>query len=272
MIKFTLLTCVYIKENPIFLSQCINSILNQTTLPDEWVIVKDGPLTKDLDDIIDNLRFPNELKIVALPENVTLGPARAAGVKAAKHEWIAIMDTDDICCPARFEKQIGMIEHNPELGLLGGQINEFVDTPDVTVATRTVPTSHKDILRFVKKRNPFNHMTVMFRRDLVLRAGNYDYFPWFEDYDLWARMIKNGTVCANHPDVLVNARVGSSMFGRRRGKTYISSEWRMQRTLKKYNLINWFEFLRNTALRLPVRLLPEKSLARFYSRFVRANN
>jgi len=261
--------CVYVKEDPVFLSQCIDSIMAQTVLPDEWIVIKDGPITGELEAVLQNIKFPNELNIVSLPENVTLGPARAAGVEAAKHDWIAIMDSDDICLPNRFEKQIEMIRNNPELGLLGGQISEFFDDPECTAATRSVPTIHDDILRFAKKRNPFNHMTVMFRRELATRAGNYRYFPLFEDYDLWTRMLTNGTVCANHPDVLVQARIGKSTYVRRRGISYIKSEWRMQKQLTGLKLTNGCEFARNILLRIPVRLLPERLLATAYRKLAR---
>jgi len=269
MTKFSLLICVYAKENPVYFSQCLDSILTQTVLPDELIIVKDGPLTKELENILQNLKFPNEVCIIPLPENMTQGPARAEGVKAAKHEWVAIMDSDDICYPDRFEKQLKMIEEDSELGLIGGQIAEFSEDHEKTIATRTVPDSHTAIVKFAKKRNPFNQMTVMFKRSIALDAGNYTYFPWFEDYDLWMRMIINGAICANHPDVLVNARVGGGMYGRRRGRAYIRSEWRMQKQLKEAGLINALEFARNTALRIPPRLLPSKVLATVYNKFAR---
>ena len=275
MIKFSLLMCLYEKEVPECLCQCLNSINNLTVFPDEIVIVKDGPLTPELEEILNNHRYPerstisDNISIISLPKNVTLGPARAAGVEAAKHEWIAIMDSDDICRTDRFEKQIRMIENDPELGLIGGQINEFIDDPEEPLASRTVPVNNADITRFAKKRNPFNHMTVMFKRDAVLKAGNYRYFPLFEDYDLWTRMIKDGTMCANHPDVLVDARVTESTYSRRRGLGYIRSEWKMQKQLKKLGLINLCVFMRNVAIRVPVRLLPGKMLAPAYKKFTR---
>ena len=269
MKKFTLVMSVYAKENPLFLSRCIESILAQTALPDEWIIVKDGPLTQELEEILQNIDFPNELRIIALPENLTQGPARAEGIKEAKHDWVAIMDSDDICTPDRFEKQLKMLEADPSLTLIGGQISEFADSPGQVVAKRTVPTEHSEIMSFTKKRNPFNAMTVMLKRDLALDAGNYRYFPWFEDYDLWARMIKNGARCANHPEVLVNARVGGGMYSRRRGMSYIRYEWRIQRQLKALGLINGAEFARNIAMRLPLRLLPRKAVEAIYNAFIR---
>ena len=269
MVNFSLLMCLYEKEDPRHLKMCLESLSDLAAQPDEVVVVKDGPLTNELEEVLACHQFRGDVNFVSLPENVTLGPARAAGVEAAKYEWVAIMDSDDVCKPDRFEKQLRMIEENPELGLIGGQIAEFIDSPDIVVASRTVPTAHADIVRFAKVRNPFNHMTVMFKREAVLDAGNYRYFPWFEDYDLWTRMINNGTICANHTDVLVDARVSRGTYERRRGRAYISLEWQMQKQLKDLGLTNSFEFLRNVVLRVPVRLLPGKALAGVYKGFAR---
>ena len=272
MINFSLVMSVYAKENPLFLSRCVDSLLSQTAPPDEIIVVKDGPLTDELEAVLDEICSRNEIKLIALPENVTQGPARAEGIKAARYEWVAIMDSDDICRPDRFEKQLVMIENRPELGLIGGQIAEFFDDPKITAATRIVPESHADICEFMKKRNPFNSMTVMLKRDLAMGAGNYDYFPWFEDYDLWVRMIKNGAICANLGDVLVDARVGGGMYGRRRGGAYIRSEWRMQKRLKALGVINGAEFIRNAVFRIPVRLLPARPLSKIYRKYARGQN
>jgi len=261
--------CVYAKEDPLFLAQCIESVLAQAVLPEQWVIVKDGPLTDGLEQVLSELRFPNELKVVALPENVTLGPARAEGLLAASYDWVAIMDSDDICRPDRFIKQCAMIENDPSLCLVGGQIMEFREDPGNTAKSRLVPCGHDEIVSFLKKRNPFNHVTMMLRRDLALEAGNYVYFPWFEDYDLWSRMICNGARCANHPDVLVDVRVGDDTYGRRRGLSYIRSEWRMQKQLRKLGLIGAGGFIRNIAARIPVRLLPGRILAMIYRKYAR---
>jgi len=273
MVKFSLLICVYEKENPEYLKECLCSISAQTVLPDEILIVKDGPLPEELEEVLKTLqqngRCSAELNIITLPENVTLGPARAAGINAAKNDWIAIMDSDDICRPDRFEKQLKMIEENPGLGLVGGQISEFTNAADNAVSKRKVPVNHDDIVRFAKKRSPFNHMTVMLRRRDVLDAGNYRLFPWMEDYDLWTRMIKNGTICANSPDVLVDARVDKKTFMRRRGAGYIRSEWRMQKQLKALGLIGTAGFLRNIIFRIPVRLLPGRLITFVYKGFAR---
>ena len=269
-LKFSLLLCTYAKENPQHLSQCLESILAQTVLPDELLIVKDGPLPHPLESVISGMSFPNILTVIALPQNVSQGLARAEGLKCAKYKWIAIMDSDDVCLPTRFEKQIAQIKANPKLDLIGGQVIEFDAIPGQTIAKRNVPTTHSEILTFAKKRNPFSMMTTMFKRDLALESGNFRYFPGFEDYDLWARMISNGAICANHPDVLVHVRVGNGMYARRKGLVYIRSEWRMQILLRKLGITNLCNFIGNIATRIPIRLLPHKGLEFIYKHFARS--
>jgi len=268
--KFSVVMSVYIKENPAFLHKCLQSIVSQTVLPDELIIVKDGPLSSELELVLSELRAPLDVQIITLPQNITQGPARGKGLKAARNEWVAIMDSDDICMEDRFEKQLEMISRDPALSLIGGQIAEFRDDLGQTEAVREVPLNHEAITEFSKGRNPFNSMTVMLKRPVALEAGNYDYFPMFEDYDLWVRMIALGARCANHPDVLVSARTGSGMYGRRRGISYARAELRMQKQLLHLGLIGKCRFVKNLIVRVPVRLLPGKALEVVYNKFARS--
>lgn len=272
MIQFSVLISVYAKENPIYFSKCLDSVVTQSLVPNELIIVKDGPLTHALEEVIERLSFEGTLTVIDLPENVTQGPARAIGLLAANYEWVAIMDSDDLCCSDRFEKQVRMIEENPMISLIGGQIDEFLDSPNKPVSQKCVPVTHSTIVDYAKKRNPFNHMTVMLKRDIAIQAGNYDYFPGFEDYDLFIRMIKLGALCGNHTDVLVHARVGNGMYKRRRGLKYIQSEWQMQQKMRHIGLVNNIEFLVNLCVRIPVRLLPAWALELLYKQFTRGGN
>jgi glycosyltransferase involved in cell wall biosynthesis len=267
--KFSVLLCTYAKDNPEQLAQSIRSTLEQTVLPNEWIIVKDGKLPEELDTVIRNVCLPGVLRVIPLPENVTLGPARMAGLKAASHDWVALVDSDDVCLPDRFEKQLALIQAEPDLCIVGGQIIEYDEIPGAKLATRNVPYYHDDILKRAKKSNPFNAMTVMFRRDKAIEAGGFRYHPGFEDYDLWTRMMANGARCANHADVLVYARTGISMYKRRRGIDYIRWEWQMQKNLKILGINNSFEFFCNVILRTPIRLLPANMLGWLYKRFAR---
>ena len=96
------------------------------------------------------------------------------------------MDTDDIAVEDRFEQQFELMEKE-NLDLLGGHIAEFIDQPDEIVSYRRVPTKHEDIIAYQRMRSAFNHMTVMFKKDMVLKAGNY------ED-GLYMEMIFSGSI------------------------------------------------------------------------------
>ena len=268
--KFSLLLCTYKSDNPLHLKECIDSILAGTVCPDELIIVKDGPLTQELDEVILDTDFPFDTNIISLPTHQTQGVARREGVLASKHDWIALMDSDDVMAQGRFEKQLAEIEKNPKIDIIGGQIAEFQDSPNQTHALRKAPLTHAEIVARSKKGNPFNAMTVMFKRDLALKSGNFRYFPGFEDYDLWVRMIKNGAICQNCEDILVYARTGSGMYARRRGLRYIKHEWRMQRQLRRLNVTTKTQFVINTLKRIPARLLPQKTLERIYIKFLRS--
>ena len=269
-IEFSLLLCTYKNDNPMHLNECLDSILSSTIQPSEMIIVKDGPLTPELEAALAGSALPFESKTIQLPTNQTLGIARREGVAAAKHGWIALMDSDDVLVPNRFEIQLALVKEYPNIDILGGQIAEFDTLPCKTHAMRRVPVSHTEIIAYAKKRNPFNAMTVMFKKDLAVKSGSFRYFPGFEDYDLWVRMIMNGAICQNCEDLLVFARTGSGMYKRRRGLCYIKHGWRMQRQLRNLSMTTNPQFIKNLCVRVPLRLLPNKALERVYLKYLRS--
>ena len=100
MNQVSVLISVYSKEKPDFLQQSLDSIFTQTMPPDEVVLVEDGPLTEELDTIIQQYAQQHqELQIVKLPENAGLGPALCEGLKHCHNELVARMDSDDISKP-----------------------------------------------------------------------------------------------------------------------------------------------------------------------------
>ena len=264
---FSVLFSVYQYEKHEYLDQALQSIEKQTLIPNEIVLVKDGPLTPDLEEVIarhgKNSAIP--YNVVPLERNVGLGEALNIGLEHCSHAWIARMDTDDIALPDRFEKQFAHVEKNPDLDLLGGWIREFGVSPDEPGTIRKVPTEHEAIVRFAKFRNPMNHMTVVFRKRAVLEAGGYRHFPGFEDYALWMRMIHSGARLGNLSEILVLARTGQEMIKRRRGWDYLQKEWRFQCWLREMDFIGSGEFVRNILLRLPPRVLPESLTRKVYS-------
>ncbi|QMN71729.1 glycosyltransferase [Citrobacter freundii] len=234
MTGFSVLMSLYIKESPIFLNDCLNSLYAQTVQADEIVIVLDGPINQSLRNVLDKWHLKLPIKLLPLPENVGLGEALNYGLGKCSFPLIARMDTDDICVARRFELQLNEFSKNTELALLGGAIAEFDGDVSNVIGKRTVATDFNKIKYLAKFRNPFNHMTVMFKKDAVLNAGGYVHHHVMEDYNLWLRMLSRGNVVSNIPDILVNARAGMGMLSRRRGYSYIKSE--LQLAQLKYRL------------------------------------
>ena len=259
--KFSVLMSVYKNENPEYFKLAVESVLNGTVKPDEVVLVRDGEVPPELQSVIDYYVSDNPVfTYIPLSENGGLGNALKIGTEKARCDLIARMDTDDICVQNRFELQLKFFEEHPEVSVCGGQISEFTDSPENPIAKRKVKLSHEDICRFLKGRCPFNHMTVMFKKQAVLDAGNYQHFPLMEDYYLWCRMYLNGAIFANLDEVLVNARVGSDMYKRRGGYKYFKSGYALEKFKLKNKIIGKFEFLKRTAMRFIVQVLMPNGL------------
>lgn len=262
--KFSVLMSTYIKENPEYLRLALESLKKQNLQADEIVIVKDGPLTPELDGVIDEFLSKLPIKSVALEKNGGLGNALRIGVEACNYDVIARMDTDDICRSDRFEKQIKFLQENPDIDIVGSWISEFENNPEDIYAHRILPTSHDDMIQFAKRRNPLNHMTVVYKKSAVLKAGSYMDHNLFEDYYLWIRMIVNGSRLANLPEYLVNVRAGRDMLARRSGIKYAKSELSLQRKFRQLGFLNCKDFIYNVILRVPVRVMPTRIIKLVY--------
>ncbi|WP_090940094.1 glycosyltransferase [Pelosinus propionicus] len=269
--KFSVLISIYCKENPMFFKIALESVINQTCIPTEIVIVKDGALTYELDQIIENfeMRFPGLFKIIILPENRGLGLSLQAGIIECSYELIARMDTDDIAKPERFEKQLKKFSDNKEIDLVGTYIEEFEGAPDNILSSRVVPLTQNSIYKAAKRRNPFNHVTVMYKKTAVLEAGNYQPFLWCEDYYLWVRMIMKRCKMMNISESLVLARTGKEMFRRRGGLQYVRSEVNLQCKFLSIGFVNIFEFITNVILRSLIRLMPNNLRGVIYFKLLR---
>jgi len=256
MISFSVLMSVYKNDDPIFFRDALISLCKSTAVPDEVVLVVDGPIGCELDEQISCFKNLLNLNIVRLETNNGLGRALHYGFEQCSNDWIARFDSDDICHEERFKKQLDFINANPNVDVLGTWIAEFESEPHHAHAYRKLPCEHRDILRYAKSRNPFNHMTVMYRKSSVLAAGGYQDDYLYEDYALWVRMIKNGCVTANIPEFLVYARTGNGMEVRRGGIKYAKSEVKAQFNFYKLGFISLIELINNLAVRVPIRLVP----------------
>lgn len=241
MDKFSVVTSVYRNDNPEFVRVALDSMLvYQTLKPSEIVLVQDGSVPVDLERLIFEYeaKYSDVMHIIRLDKNRGLGNALKLGVENATYSLVARMDSDDICLPNRFEKQVFFMESHPECDVVGGQMTEFIGKPANIVGKRIVPENNEDIYKYMKGRCALNHVTVMFRKDSILKVGNYQDWFWNEDYYLWVRMMMNKCVFANLPEVLVNVRSGEDQYARRGGMRYYKSEKGIQKLMLDNHLIN----------------------------------
>ena len=254
MEKFSVSICVYGGDNPAYFDIAMQSIFNQTLKPDEVVLVVDGPVGEDINNVI--LKYQNDnLKIIRLEKNVGHGDARRIGLENCTYDLVALMDADDISSNDRFRKQIDAFIKNPDVSIVGGQISEFIDDTSNIVGQRIVPLEDNDIKEYMKKRCPMNQVTVMFKKSDVLSVGGY--IDWYceEDYYLWIRMALADLKFANVKDVLVNVRVGNEMYQRRGGLKYFKSEAKLQRFMLDNKVINVSRYIVNVTQRLILQVL-----------------
>ena len=260
MIKFSVLMSIYIKEKPKNLRECLDSLLNQTILPNEIVIVKDGPLTEELENVLSLYINKNKdlYKIVPLQTNKGLGLALAEGILHCSNELVARMDTDDIAREDRFEKQLAEFEKDHDLDICGSHIIEFEENIENIVAKRTVPLEDSVIKKYQKRRDGFNHVTVMFKRTTVLRAGNYQSCLLMEDTLLWANMFNIGAKAKNIDDFFVYVRIGKDMFERRGGWAYFKKYKQGRKKVRETGYIGFWDYYYTLFVQFIVALMPNK--------------
>lgn len=268
MSNFTVLLSVYHKEQKSFMSLSLDSIFNQTIRPTEVILVEDGPLTPELNELIeDYLMKYSELKVVKLPVNVGLGNALNEGLKHCSYELVARMDTDDICKPYRFERQLQLFAEHPEIDVCSCWIDEFIDDIANVVSQRKLPESNDEIVRYAKGRCPINHPAVMFRRSKVLEVGGYQGFP--EDLYLWVKLILSGAVFYNIQESLLWFRTSEEVYKRRGGWKYAKDDVKAQWNFYRMGFLSFFEFLKSVSIRVIVRLMPNSLRVWVYKTFLR---
>ena len=268
--KFSVSMCVYGRDNPLWFTEAVEIILNQTEKPDDVVLVVDGPVPDALRAVISFYEQNPIFRVIRLSENVGHGNARQIGLNNCTYELVALMDADDISIPDRFEKQLKIFQEDPDISVVGGNITEFLDIPEKLVGVRAVETDDAAIKKDLQNRCPMNQVTVMFRKSHVEKVGGV--IDWFceEDYFLWIRLFLDDAVFANIPETLVNVRVGKDMYQRRGGWKYFFSEARLQKYMMDKHVIGFGTYLINVAKRFVVQiLLPNRIRSWVFRKFAR---
>ena len=262
---------VYHKEKADYLQTAMNSIWDQTIPTNDFVLVCDGPLNESLDHVIQNMEslHPNILHVIRLKINGGLGNALNIGLKECKNELVARMDSDDISRPDRCEKQLELFNKNPDFDICSGAIEEFSDLPNHIDSLRVPPETQEMIISFTRKRSPFNHPCVMYRKSAVEAAGGYQDFYLLEDYFLWIRMLGNGCIGYNFQQPLLWMRAGPEMYNRRSGWRFVKSQIALCRYMKDIQFVSTTEYYMNIIMRVISSMMPNIIRKFAYQLFLR---
>lgn len=269
--KYSVLFPLYVKDEVEWFIIALDSILSQTVFPDEIVVVGDGPLSTDLNNVLKiyTEKYPGLFNIHIFPENRGLGLTLADGVQLCKNEYIARMDADDYSVPVRCEKQLRVFQEYPELSLVGSNVDEFIGEISNVVSHVRLPEKHEEILSFAKRRCPIRHPALMYRKSMVLESGNYRDYRHAQDYNLIVHMLLNGCRMYNIQDVLVYMRVSSDFYFRRGGVEQMKIILKLKKEFLDYGFYSLMDFLISGVGNAAICLLPNKARAVFYKRVLR---
>ena len=268
-LKFSVLMSVYKNDKADEVEIAIQSLLKQTLMPDQIVVVQDGILSKEVYELLEKYKKNSLFTFVEIEKNVGLGNALKIGLNYCNYEYVARMDSDDFSLPNRFEKQILFLSEHPEIDVLGGYIEEYDGLLEKSLAVRKVPITCQEIDQMMKVRNGMNHVTVIYKKNKVIESGNYKDCLYFEDYYLWCRMLKLGMKFYNLDEILVNVRTGEEMYKRRGGYIYSKSILNFENRIYKLKYINLFQYIENVVIRLIVSNMPNNFRSLIYKNKLR---
>lgn len=263
--KFSVLIPVYAGDKAKIFKKALQSIKNNTIKPDQVVLVIDGPISSCLESVIKD-EADDTFDILKIEKNQGIVNALNCGIEKCRHLIIARCDSDDINVNNRFELQIEEFKNDHDLDIVGGQI---VENSGNNQWIRYTPLSKEKIVKFLKHRSPFNHMTVMYKKEKIMEVGCYPNIKYREDYALWAKIIASGAKVKNLNSVLVLASGGDAMYQRRGNISHIKYEYKLQKLLIRLKIINIFEFLLNITLRSLNMMVPHKVRKFIYQCFLR---
>lgn len=190
------------------LAEALDSLEEQTE-PDFEVVAVDDGSTDDTAAVLRS-RASHRLRVLSLP-HVGLLEALNRGLAACRGHYVARMDADDICRPMRLERQLGVAEADPEVGVVGTCVEPFpadavAEGFRIYVEWQNALLCHEDICREIFIESPIAHPSALMRRQELVALGGYEERGWAEDYDLWLRYHESGRRFAKVPEPLVRWR------------------------------------------------------------------
>jgi len=265
-LKISLIIPVYINTTKKNFIKCFLSVTNQKYLPKQILVCIDGPIKSSLNKYIILLKNKNKIDTFYKEENIGLGKILREAVNKSRYNLIARLDSDDICLNQRFIIQYKFLKRNRNIHMVGGWINE-VDKNKI-IFKKILPKSFKEIKKYAIFRNPINHPTVMFRKNKILDVGNYEHQPFFEDYLLWIKLIKNNKKIVNLDYSFVQTNIDENFYKRRSGLVYYLMFVKFQLKIYSLHFTSAYLLIINIFLRL-ILILPFPLNKLFYRTILR---
>ena len=250
---FTALGAFWHRDSPQLLERALNSVCQNSLLPHEIVLVQDGPVSSDLLKVVDDYDSIVPLRLIQLDENMGLGHAMNVGLKTIKTSHVIRFDADDLSLSNRFD--VMMAKFREGYDLVGSQVCELND-PNSANTVRRVPKSIEEISRYLRYRNPFNHMTVGFLNEAIKDVGGYPDIKLREDYALWAKCLASGYKMCNVEEILVEATGGDNMIRRRGGFMNVLSELKLQKLMLQLGIQSPISAIAYGSIRCLVCMFP----------------
>ena len=263
-LKFSVSMCVYGGDNAKDFDEALESVFNQTLIPNQVVLVVDGPIPNDIDQVINNYENQYDFfEVYRLKENQGHGNARRFGFSKCNYDYVAIADADDINVKDRFEIQMDYFKKNPTLSAISSGCYHFVNSIDNVLNEEILPQTDSEIKSFLKKRCPLCQPSVILRKEDVDKAGGY--LDWYhaEDYYLWIRMFLNGATFANSEKSLVYMRTDPDQVNRRGGYKYYKSMQTLFKYMFNNDVIDYKTYLFNVSSRFVMQVLMPSKLRAF---------
>lgn len=170
-----------------FLQQAVASVLCQTWRDFELIVVDDASTDGSLP-LLQSVHDPR-IRIIRHSTNQGASLSRNDALAAARGEFVAIMDADDVCDPARLQRQVEFLDAHPSVGLVGCGVYDNIDAHGAVLYTSFLPEDNETVQRALMERWCFLHSSILFRKSLYAGAGGYrTAFEPAEDHDFVLRM------------------------------------------------------------------------------------
>ena len=270
--NYSVLMSVYINDVRDWVKEAIESMLNQTVRTNDFVVICDGQVKKEVDDLLSDYenRLPDIFHVYRKDQNEGLGPTLAFGITKCKNELVARMDADDISKIDRCEKELSFFASNPQLDVVGCWEDEFENLPENRIAIHKVPTGVSNVYSSMKRRCSLLHPTVIYKKSSVIQCGNYHDVRLFEDYDLFMRMIVECEMLGdNVPESLYLMRVNDDFYRRRGGWKYMRTVVSFKKEQYKKKHISFKDYFVSKTAHVIVCLLPNRVRKWFYLKMLR---